>query len=130
MIHFKPSINFWHDFKSNQIAGLWLFLGSRRSLQIVRPSIMQLIIWGILGGSVNTLFSWLTGGSGIREFNPQGLISYSLWPFIALIVGIFLSQRVDNPRIMLVPALLWLVLDTNIALIQSFMGRSNRNVYR
>ena len=121
MIHFKPSINFWHDFKSNQIAGLWLFLGSRRSLQIVRPSIMQLIIWGILGGLVNTLFSWLSSDSGIREFNAQGLISYSLWPFIALIVGIFLSQRVDKPRIMLVPALLWLVLDTNIALLQSLI---------
>ncbi|WOE31334.1 MULTISPECIES: C13 family peptidase [unclassified Acinetobacter] len=120
MIHFKPSINFWHDFKSNQIAGLWLFLGSRRSLQIVRPSIFQLIFWGILGGLVNTLFSWLSAGE-IGEFNSQGLISYSLWPFIALIVGIFLSQRVDNPRIMLVPALLWLVLDTNIALLQSFI---------
>lgn len=118
MIHFKPSINFWHDFRSNQIAGLWLFLGSRRSLQIVRPSILQLIFWGILGGSVNTLFSWLSAGE-IGDFNPQGLISYSLWPFIALIVGIFLSQRVDNPRIMLVPALLWLVLDTHIALLQS-----------
>lgn len=120
MMHFKPSINFWHDFKSNQIAGLWLFLGSRRALQIVRPSILQMIFWGILGGLVNTLFSWLSAGE-IGEFNSQGLISYSLWPFIALIVGIFLSQRVDNPRIMLVPALLWLVLDTHIALLQSFI---------
>ncbi|MFN4189264.1 MAG: hypothetical protein ACK4FN_15025, partial [Acinetobacter johnsonii] len=25
MIDFKPSINFWHDFKSNQTAGMWLF---------------------------------------------------------------------------------------------------------
>jgi hypothetical protein len=120
MIDFKPSINFWHDFKSNQTAGLWLFLGSRRSLQIVRPSILQLIFWGILGGLANTLFSWLSAGE-IGEFNPQGLVSYALWPFIALIVGIFLSQRVNNPRLMLVPALLWLVLDTHIALLQSFI---------
>ncbi|OTG65733.1 peptidase C13 family protein [Acinetobacter sp. ANC 4470] len=120
MIDFKPSINFWHDFKSNQTAGMWLFLGSRRSLQIVHPSILQLIFWGILGGSANSLFSWLSSGE-VGEFNPQGLISYALWPFIALIVGIFLSQRINNPRLMLVPALLWLVLDTHIALLQSFI---------
>lgn len=120
MIDFKPSINFWHDFKSNQTAGMWLFLGSRRSLQIVRPSILQLIFWGILGGSANSLFSWLSSGE-VGEFNPQGLISYALWPFIALIVGIFLSQRINNPRLMLVPALLWLVLDTHIALLQSLI---------
>lgn len=120
MIDFKPSINFWHDFKSNQTAGMWLFLGSHRSLQIVRPSILQLIFWGILGGSANSLFSWLSSGE-VGDFNPQGLISYALWPFIALIVGIFLSQRINNPRLMLVPALLWLVLDTHIALLQSFI---------
>ena len=120
MIDFKPSINFWHDFKSNQTAGMWLFLGSRRSLQIVHPSIMQLIFWGILGGSANTLFSWLSAGE-IGDFNPQGLVSYALWPFIALIVGIILSQRVNNPRLLLVPALLWLVLDTHVALLQSLI---------
>ncbi|MCG2609625.1 MULTISPECIES: C13 family peptidase [unclassified Acinetobacter] len=120
MIDFKPSINFWHDFKSNQTAGMWLFLGSRRSLQIVRPSILQLIFWGILGGSANSLFSWLSADE-IGQFNSQGLISYALWPFIALIVGIFLSQRINNLRLMLVPALLWLVLDTHIALLQSLI---------
>lgn len=120
MIDLKPSINFWHDLKSNQRAGLWLFLGSRKSLQIVRPSILQLIFWGVLGGSANSLFSWLVAGDG-GVFNKQGLVSYALWPFIALIVGIFLSQRTNNPRLMLVPALLWLVLDTHIALLQSFI---------
>ena len=59
---------------------------SRRSLQIVHPSITQLIIWGILGGCTNSLYSWLVAGQ-IGEFNPQGLIGYALWPFIALIVG-------------------------------------------
>lgn len=120
MIDFKPSINFWHDFKSNQTAGLWLFLGSRKSLQIVRPSMIQLIFWGILGGCANSLFGWLGAGE-VGYFNPQGLVSYVLWPFIALIVGIFLAQRVNNPRLMLVPALLWLVLDTHIALLQSLI---------
>lgn len=118
MIDLKPSINFWHDLKSNQRAGIWLFLGSRKALQIVRPSILQLIFWGILGGCANSLFSWLVAGDA-GEFNKQGLVSYALWPFIALVVGIFLSQRTNNPRLMLVPALLWLVLDTHIALLQS-----------
>ncbi len=120
MIDLKPSINFWHDLKSNQRAGIWLFLGSRKSLQIVRPSILQLIFWGILGACANSLFSWLVAGD-TGEFNKQGLVSYALWPFIALVVGIFLSQRTNNPRLMLVPALLWLVLDTHIALLQSFI---------
>lgn len=120
MIDLKPSINFWHDFKSNQRAGMWLFLGSRKSLQIVRPSILQLIFWGALGACANSLFSWLIAGE-MGEFNKQGLVSYALWPFIALIVGIFLSQRTNNSRLMLVPALLWLVLDTHIALLQSFI---------
>ncbi|MEX5538671.1 hypothetical protein ABFV54_26555, partial [Pseudomonas syringae] len=39
----------------------------------------------------------------------------------ALIVGIFLSQRMNNTRLMLVPALLWLVIDSNVLLIQCFL---------
>lgn len=120
MIDLKPSINFWHDLKSNQTAGLWLLLGSRRSLKVVHPSIIQLLFWGVIAGSVNTLYSWLVAGQ-VGTFNPQGLISYALWPFIALIVGIFLSQRINNPRLMLVPALLWLVVDTNILSIQCLL---------
>ncbi|WP_228202683.1 C13 family peptidase, partial [Acinetobacter baumannii] len=128
MIDLKPSINFWHDFKSNQLAGMWLFLGSRRSLQIVHPSILQLIVWGVLGGCTNSLYSWLVAGQ-IGDFNSQGLIGYALWPFIALIVGIFLSQRINQPRLMLVPALLWLVLDTNILLIQCLIQYLGSNGY-
>ena len=120
MINLKPSINFWHDFKSNQTAGMWLFLGSRRALKIIRPSILQFIVWGVLGGLANTLFGWLTAGE-VGEFNPQGLVSYALWPFLALIVGIFLSQRTNNPRLLLVPTILWLILDTHIALLQSLI---------
>lgn len=120
MIDLKPSINFWHDLKSNQVAGLWLFLGSRKSLQIVHPSILQLLFWGAVAASVNTLYSWMVAGQ-VGHFNSQGLVSYALWPFIALIVGIFLSQRMNNTRLMLVPALLWLVLDSNVLLIQCFL---------
>lgn len=128
MIDLKPSINIWHDFKSNQIAGMWLFFGSRKSLDVVHPSIMQLIIWGILGGCVNTLYAWLVAGQ-TGDFNPQGLISYALWPFIALIVGVFLSQRMNQPRLMLVPALLWLVLDTNILFFQCLIQHLGSSGY-
>lgn len=120
MIDFRPSINIWHDFKNNQIAGMFLFMGSRRSLQQIHPSIFQLLIWGSLGAAANTLFSWLSAQAE-GQFNAQGLISYALWPFLALIVGIFLAQRTNNPRLMLVPAILWLILDTHIALVQSFI---------
>lgn len=120
MIDLKPSINFGHDLKSNQVAGLWLLLGSRRSLKVVHPSILQLLFWGILAGSVNSLFSWLAAGQ-VGTFNPQGLISYAIWPFIALIVGIFLSQRMNNAPLMLVPALLWLVIDTNVIFVQCIL---------
>lgn len=120
MIDLKPSINFWHDLKSNQIAGLWLFLGSRKCLKIVHPSIFQLLFWGVVAAGVNTLYSWMVAGQ-TGAFNPQGLVSYALWPFIALIVGIFLSQRMNNTRLMLVPAILWLVLDSNVLLLQCFL---------
>ena len=76
--------------------------GVKTFLQIVHPSILQLIVWGILE-DVPTLYSWLVAGQ-IGDFNSQGLIGYALWPFIALIVGIFLSQRTNQPRLMLVPA--------------------------
>jgi hypothetical protein len=57
------------------------------------------------------------------------LIGYALWPFIALIVGIFLSQRMNQARLMLVPALLWLVLDTNILLLQCLIQYLGSNGY-
>ncbi len=117
MIDFKPSINFWHDFKSNQAAGIWLFLGSRRSLQIIRPSILQLIFWGILGGLANTFIQLVGWREKWEILTHKGWLVMRLWPFIALIVGIILSQRVNNPRLMLVPALLWLVLDTHICFV-------------
>jgi hypothetical protein len=50
-------------------------------------------------------------------------------PFIALIVGIFLSQRMNQSRLMLVPALLWLVLDTNILLLQCLIQYLGSNGY-
>ncbi|EGU01645.1 hypothetical protein ABNIH3_02340 [Acinetobacter baumannii ABNIH3] len=68
---------------------MWLFLGSRRSLQIVHPSILQLIVWGVLGGCTNSLYSWLVAGQ-IGDFNSQGLIGYALWSFYCAYCWYFL----------------------------------------
>ena len=111
---------FWQNLRRNQVAGLWLVIGSRRCFNWVAPTALQFLFWGIAGCLANALFSWLsTGGQG--SFNFQGLVSYLLWPFVALIVGIFLSQRTNLERIVLVPALLWLVLDTHLMLLQSLL---------
>ena len=92
MIELKPSHRFLDDLRDNQIAALWMLVGSRRALRLVTPSAMQFVFLALLAVLANTLFSWLTAG-GVGHFNLQGLVSYLLWPFIALIAGIFLAQR-------------------------------------
>lgn len=120
MINLKPSRNFFSDLVDNQIASLWMLIGSRRCFEFVTPNGWQFVFWGILACSANTLFGWLSSDR-VGVFNGQGLVSYLLWPFIALIAGIFLAQRSGLGRLLLVPALLWLVADFNIVLIQSFL---------
>lgn len=120
MINLQPSINFWHDLKANLSAGLWLFIGSKRALIHVRPTVLQFLFWGLLAGSANSFFSWLTTG-GYGYFNTQGLISYALWPFLALISGVFLSQKAGDNRLLLMPVVLWLVLDTYVISVQSLI---------
>jgi len=128
MIELKPSHRFLDDLRDNQIAALWMLVGSRRALRLVTPSAMQFVFLALLAVLANTLFSWLTAG-GVGHFNLQGLVSYLLWPFIALIAGIFLAQRQGLGRLMLVPAILWLTADINIALTQSalqYLGQIDR----
>lgn len=120
MIEIKATPFFLRNLRNNQIAGMWLFLGSRRCFDWVAPTPLQFLFWGLAGCSANTLFSWLIA-NGQGEFNSQGLISYLLWPFLALIAGIFISQRTEMSRVMLVPALLWLILDVHVALLQSLL---------
>ncbi len=120
MQEIKSTPFFFQNLKNNLIAGMWLFIGSQRSLSWVAPTPLQLLFWVVAGCAANSLFSWIIA-NGQGYFNPQGLISYLLWPFLALIVGIFLSQRTELQRIMLVPALLWLILDVHVALLQSFL---------
>ena len=119
MIELKPSKNFLSDLRDNQIAAMWMLIGSTRCFNWVTPNGWQFLFWAVLACLANTLFSWLTAG-GAGHFNLQGLVSYLLWPFIALIAGVFLAQRSGLGRMVLVPALLWLVADFNIALLQSF----------
>ncbi len=128
MINLKPSRNFMEDLRDNEIAALWMLVGSRRTFRYVTPTALQFVLLGVLAALANTLFSWLTA-QGQGAFNLQGLISYLLWPFIALITGIFLAQRQGLGRLMLVPAVLWLGGDINIVLIQTvlqFLGQADR----
>ena len=120
MIELKPSKNFLSDLRDNQIAAMWMLIGSKRCFNWVTPNGWQFLFWAVLACLANTLFSWLTAG-GAGHFNLQGLVSYLLWPFIALIAGVFLAQRSGLGRMVLVPALLWLVADFNIAMLQSFI---------
>ena len=120
MIELPPSRSFFADLFANQKAALWMLLGSRRAFRYVTPSAVQLVFLGVLAILANTLFSWLTA-NGAGHFNGQGLVSYLLWPFIALIAGIFLAQRSGLGRLMLVPVILWLAADIYVALIQSLL---------
>ena len=128
MINLKPSRNFLEDLRDNEIAALWMLVGSRRTFRYVTPTALQFVLLAAFAALANTLFSWLTA-DGQGAFNLQGLISYLLWPFIALITGIFLAQRQGLGRLMLVPAVLWLAGDVNIVLIQTvlqFLGQTGR----
>lgn len=116
----KTTPFFWQNVWHNQIAGFWIFLGSRRGLEWVVPSARQLLFWGILGCLANSLVAWLIANQQ-GNFNAQGLVSYVLWPFLALIAGIFMAQKMDFAKITLIPAILWLVLDVHIALVQSLL---------
>lgn len=120
MIELPPSQSFFSDLLANQKAALWMLLGSRRAFRFVTPSPVQLVFLAVLAVLANTLFSWLTA-NGAGHFNSQGLASYLLWPFIALIAGIFLAQRNGLGRLMLVPVVLWLAADIYIALFQSLL---------
>ncbi len=40
---------FFQNIKNNLIAGMWLFIGSRRSLDWVAPTPLQLLFWGVAG---------------------------------------------------------------------------------
>lgn len=113
MIHLQPSKNLWQDTKNNLWTGIWLFVGSQRAFDFIHPSFKQLILWTCFACIVNIIFSWLLYGD-IGHFNIQGVISYILWPGLALLSGIVISQHLQQPKFMFVPAIFWLVLDVYI----------------
>ena len=118
MIEFRPPRHFISDLLHNLRAGLWLLLGSLRAFNHVTPTALQLVVLGALAIGANTLFSWLSS-EGLGVFNGQGLISYLLWPFLALLAGIFMAQRSGVSQAMLIPVILWLAADLFLALLQS-----------
>lgn len=113
MISLQSPTNFWQGAKNNFVAGMYSLFASQRAFDLVRPSFKQFILWSILGGASNTLLSWLIYGD-IGHFNMQGLVSYIVWPFLALLAGIIIAQNIKDSRMMFVPVILWLVLDVYI----------------
>lgn len=100
------------------MASLWMLVGSVRAFHWVKPTFGQFVLFSVLALASNMLFAWLIADTG-SEFNEQGLISYLIWPVIMLIAGILLAKRSLNYSLLFVPAILWLVADTLLILLQS-----------
>lgn len=113
----QPTTGFFYHLKQNFCAGLWLFIGSRRALSLVQPSLWQCFFWGMLALGLNIFFGWLTT-QGVGEFNLQGLINYIVYPLLVLVSGIVLDQKYDEKSYSLIVTVLWLVLDSLVMSIQ------------
>lgn len=128
MLELRPSRQVFSDLSNNGLAALWMLLGSRRALNRVVPTAVQFLLLAVLASLANLLFGWVSA-QGQGHFNLQGLISYLIWPFIGLIMGIFLAQQHGLARLMLVPPVLWLATDVWVALLESalqFLGQTDR----
>lgn len=108
------------NFSANLIASFWLLLGSVKVFDWVKPSISQFASFLLTATLANVLFGWLASEMG-SELNPQGLISYLVWPVIMLLAGEVLARRSDNNALVFMPAVLWLTADTVLALAQSLI---------
>ncbi len=97
-----------------------MLVGSTRAFAWVKPTFLQFLIFSVLALASNTLFSWLAADYG-SVFNEQGLVSYLIWPIIAVLAGIILARRSGNYALLFVPAVLWLTADTMLALLQSLI---------
>ncbi len=106
------------NFAANIVAALWMLVGSVRAFNWVKPTFGQFFLFALLALAANILFGWLVAEFG-SDFNEQGLISYLIWPTIMLIAGILLAKRTLNYSLLFVPAILWLVADTLLILLQS-----------
>lgn len=106
------------NFAANISASLWMLVGSVRAFHWVKPTMTQFALFAVMALGANILFAWLASDFG-SEFNEQGLISYLIWPTIMLLAGIVLARRTQNHALTFVPAILWLVADILLALLQS-----------
>lgn len=106
------------NFAANIVASLWMLLGSVRAFYWVKPTFGQFVLFAVSALWANVLFAWLVADFG-SDFNRQGLISYLIWPTLMLIAGVLLAKRTQNYALLFVPAILWLVADTLLILVQS-----------
>lgn len=102
------------------MATLYMLIGSKKAFYWVKPTVWQFLLFASVALASNFLFSWVSSDEG-SLFNVQGLISYLVWPMIMLVSGIILANRHQNGMLVLVPAILWLVADTIMALLQSLI---------
>lgn len=115
-----PLQNFSQNLFANLKATGWMLIGSKKAFYWVKPTVWQFLFYGATALASNLLFSWLASDDG-THFNQQGLISYLVWPMVMLVAGLILAKRHSNAMLIFVPAILWLVADTIMALLQSFV---------
>ncbi len=118
-MHPTPAKNILSDFANNLVGGVWTFLASRRSLKYVKANFTQFMLLTTLAIASNVLYGWVdVGQSG--SFNTQGIVLYLIWPFMALILGLFIAGRSYNPSVgSLTPVVMWLSCDLLITLGQT-----------
>ncbi|MFW2178383.1 MULTISPECIES: C13 family peptidase [unclassified Moraxella] len=114
----RPLQRFWQNVFANLRATAFMLIGSKRAFYWVKPSVWQFLLFAITALASNFLFSWMASDES-TYFNQQGLISYLVWPTVMLVAGLILAKRHHNAMLIFVPAILWLVADTFMALLQS-----------
>lgn len=115
-----PLKRFSHNVIANIRATCHMLIGSKRAFYWVKPTVWQFLLFGLTALASNLLFSWLVAEDA-THFNPQGLISYLVWPMVMLVAGLILAKRHFNAMLIFVPAILWLCADTFMMLVQSLI---------
>lgn len=115
-----PLKRFSHNVIANIRATGHMLIGSKRAFYWVKPTVWQFLLFGLTALASNLLFSWLVAEDA-THFNPQGLISYLVWPMVMLVAGLILAKRHFNAMLIFVPAILWLCADTFMMLVQSLI---------
>lgn len=115
-----PLKRFSHNVIANIRATGHMLIGSKRAFYWVKPTVWQFLLFGLTALASNLLFSWLVAEDA-THFNPQGLISYLVWPMVMLVAGLILAKWHFNAMLIFVPAILWLCADTFMMLVQSLI---------